>query len=88
MQVAGTALDFYAGHYVPWLSHAGEARRVIAPGVVIYTDRARYDELVREGFMPREVIRSPDYRVQVPGVRFLDPRTRDSVLEDRFLLLY
>lgn len=88
MQVAGTALDFYAGHSVRWLSDAGEARPVIAPGVVIYTDAARFKELRDAGLQPRSVFVLPNYEVQLLGLDFLLPSTREAALDERYLLKY
>lgn len=88
MQVYGTALDFYAGFHVPWLSDAGEARAAIRPGVVIYTDQEHLDELMQAGLAPLAVDTLPSYSVQVLGLDFLRPSTRAQVVQDRFLLRY
>ncbi|MBL0128336.1 MAG: glycosyltransferase family 39 protein [Flavobacteriales bacterium] len=88
MQVSGTALDFYAGHPVRWLSDAGEARPVIGPGVVIYTDRERYKELIAADLVPKEVIEFPDYSVQMLDLDLILPYSRASAIRSRFLLRY
>ena len=88
MQVAGTALDFYKGHPVRWLSNTGEARPVIAPGVVIYTDHLRFQELLEAGLAPSSVITLPNYEVQLLGLDFILPQTRDAALNARYLLKY
>jgi 4-amino-4-deoxy-L-arabinose transferase-like glycosyltransferase len=88
LQVSGTALDFYAGHPVPWLSDAREAREVIAPGVVLYTDSLRYYELLDADLPPLSVKTLPNYPVQLLGLDFIFPSTRMSVVEDRYLLKY
>lgn len=88
MQVAGTALDFYAGHPVRWLSDAGEARSVVAPGVTIYTDEGRYRELLDAGLAPRSVITLPNYEVQLLGLDFILPASRHHVVKQRYLLTY
>lgn len=88
MQVSGTALDFYAGHRVRWLSNAGEARSVITSGVVIYTDSLRYAELRAAGLVPREAQSVRSYPVQLLGLDFILPSARMIALEERYLLHY
>lgn len=88
MQVAGTALDFYAGYPVRWLSDAEEARAVITPGVAIYTDQQRLDELVEAGLPPRNVQAIDYYSVQLIGLEFILPESRAAVIEQRYLLRY
>ena len=88
MQVSGTALDFYAGHPVRWLSDPGEARSVIVPGVTIYTDAERYRELINAGFVPVHDSILPNYEVQLLGIDFILRRSRDDVIEERHLLSY
>jgi 4-amino-4-deoxy-L-arabinose transferase-like glycosyltransferase len=88
MQVAGTAMDFYAGYPVRWLSDADEARAVIRPGVGIYTDRERYQELLRAGLRPAAVDSLPHYSVQLLGADFLLPGSRAAAVEQRYLLTY
>ncbi|HQV75853.1 MAG TPA: hypothetical protein PLE78_10200, partial [Flavobacteriales bacterium] len=88
MQVSGTAMDFYAGYPVKWISNADEARSVIAPGVVIYTDGPHRAELINAGLVPSEETILKNYPVQVLGVDFLLPNDRPALLEDRFLLQY
>ncbi len=88
MQVSGSALDYYAGYPVPWISHAGEARAVIAPGVVIYTDAEHRKELVDAGLVPVSEVIFQNYTIQLLGLKFLRPRSRDEQLAPRYLLLY
>ncbi len=88
MQVSGSALDYYAGYPVPWISHAGEARAVIAPGVVIYTDAEHRKELVDAGLVPVSEVMFQNYPIQLLGLKFLMPRSRDEQLAPRYLLLY
>lgn len=88
MQVAGTALDFYAGYPVRWLSDAGEARPVISRDVVIYTDASRYKELREAGLVPRTVVVLPNYEVQLLSLDFILPTTRAAALQERYLLKY
>lgn len=88
LQQSGTALDFYTGHPVPWLSDVDEARPVIAPGVVIYTDGDHRRMLEEAGLVPQRVIGMKNYTVQLLGVEVLHPRLRDTVLEDRYLLVF
>lgn len=88
MQVAGTALDYYTGYPVRWLSNAGEARDVIAPGVVIYTDSLRYRELLDASLLPRTVTTLKNYEVQLLGLDFILPSSRQAALEERYLLRY
>lgn len=88
MQISGTALDFYAGYPVRWLSHAGEARRAIEPGVTIYTDEGHRAELLAAGLVPLSEDRLWNYPAQRLGLPFLFPAQRAAVLEQRFLLHY
>ncbi|MCB0763919.1 MAG: glycosyltransferase family 39 protein [Flavobacteriales bacterium] len=88
MQVSGTALDLYAGHAVQWLSDVQEARPVIAPGVVIYTDPVHRARLIEAGFAPVKEIELPDYRVQLLGIEMLLPAERARVLEKRYLMCF
>jgi len=88
MRVSGTALDFYAGFPVPWLSHAEEARAVVVPGVAIYTDAEGLRELLDAGLVPVERITLEDYRVQLLDLQMLLPDRRAEVLEERWLLRY
>lgn len=88
MQVSGTAMDFYAGYPVKWISNADEARAVIASGVVIYTDGPHRAELIEAGLLPRKDTVLKNYPVQVLGIDFLLPKDRPALLEDRFLLEY
>lgn len=88
LQQSGTALDFYTGHPVRWLSDVEEARPVIAPGAVIYTD-ARHKRLMEEaGLVPQRMIGLKNYTVQLLGPEVLHPGLRGTVLEDRYLLIY
>lgn len=88
LQVAGTALDLYAGHPVRWLSNLEEARAVIAPGVVIYTDAAHAQALREAGFVPKDSLVLQDHRVQLLSPEFLLPSTRSKVLGSRLILVY
>lgn len=88
LQVSGTAMDYYAGYPVPWLSDAREARLVLAPGVVVYTDAPHRKELIDAGLVPEREVHLENFPAQRLSFRFLDTRTRAGVLEDRFLLLY
>ena len=88
LQVSGTALDFYAGHPVQWLSNMDEVRSVIAPGVVIYTDRRWRDELIGAGLVPVRDTILPNYEVQLLGIDILLPATRHHALQERHLLRY
>lgn len=88
LQVSGTALDFYAGRPVAWLSDAEEARAVIAPGVVIYTDTRHKRALEEAGLGPQRAITLWNYPVQLLGWEMLHPERRREVLEERYLLLY
>ena len=88
MQVSGSALDYYAGYPVPWLSDAKEAHVVIAPGVVIYTDAEHRKQLVDAGLRPVTEVVFQNYSIQLLGLRFLRPHSRDEQLTPRYLLLY
>lgn len=88
MQVAGTALDYYAGYPVAWLSEVSDAQEVIAPGVVIYTDARRRDDLLNAGLVPRKEEVLTNYTVQMLSLPFLLPERREALLEKRYLLQY
>lgn len=88
LQVAGTALDRYAGFAVPWLSTVEEASRVIRPGMHIYTDPAHEAALRAAGLEPLRVASWPDARVQVIGLDFLVPARRDALLDERVILRF
>lgn len=88
LQVAGTALDRYAGFTVPWLSNVEEAVRVIHPGVHIYTDPGHEAALRAAGLAPVRVVSWPDVRVQVIGLDFLVPTRRAALLEERVILRF
>lgn len=88
LQVAGTALDRYAGFTVPWLSNVEEAARVIRPGVHLYTDPAHEAAIRAAGFRPVRVASWPDARVQVIGLDFLVPARRKALLEERVVLRF
>lgn len=88
MQISGSALDFYAGFPVRWLSNTREAALVVAPGVVIYTDDLHAKELEGAGLVPKEKLLLLDYDVQMLGLDFLLPQLRQQVLRRRYLLRY
>ncbi|MBK6627352.1 MAG: glycosyltransferase family 39 protein [Flavobacteriales bacterium] len=88
LQVAGTALDRYAGFTVPWLSNVEEAARVIGPGVHIYTDPTHEAALRAAGLAPVRVASWPDVRVQVIGLDFLVPTRREALLEERVIVRF
>lgn len=88
LQQSGTALDFYFGGPVPWLSNVDEARPVVAAGVVIYTDAPHRRMLEEAGLVPQRVIGLKNYTVQLLGMEVLHPQLRKTVLEDRYLLIY
>lgn len=88
MQVSGTALDFYAGYPVRWLSDAEEAASVIRQGVTIYTDSAHYHELLNADLIPDDVNVLPQYEVQLLGIDFILPAHRERAIQQRYLLRY
>lgn len=88
MQISGSAMDYYAGAPVKWLSDVGEARNVIGPGVAIYTDEVHRELLLKAGLEPKEEIRLWNFPAQRLALPFLSPANRHSVLEKRFILWY
>ncbi len=88
MQASGSALDFYAGFHVRWLSHADEARHVIAPGVTIYTNAELHQEMLDAGQVPRETLQLYHYPVQLMGFDLLLPKRRQQVIQSRYLMRY
>ena len=61
---------------------------MLAPGVVIYTDLARYEELLQAGLFPKEAIALKQYEVQLLGIDFILPTSRAHAVEQRYLLRY
>jgi 4-amino-4-deoxy-L-arabinose transferase-like glycosyltransferase len=88
LQVSGSAMDYYAGYPVPWLSDAREARGAIRPGVSIYTDAEHRQELLEAGLVPRSELRLSNHPAQRLSLPFLSADKRPDVLEDRFILRY
>ncbi|MBL7945845.1 MAG: glycosyltransferase family 39 protein [Flavobacteriales bacterium] len=88
LQVSGSAMDFYAGYPVPWLSDAREARAAMKPGMAIYTDAVHRQELLDAGLVPRSEVRLPNHPAQRLSLPFLSPGRRAEVLEDRFIMRY
>jgi hypothetical protein len=84
----GPALNFYARRVVPWRSTLSEAQAFIRPGVVIYADELRLEELHAAGSPPDSVMAFPHYPVQTPDGRFLRSDTRDAAITRRYLLFY
>jgi len=68
------------------LSHAGEARAVLAPGVTIYTDAVHRTELIQAGLIPVREDRLWNHPAQRIGLPFLFPEQRQAILEPRYLL--
>ncbi|MFZ1331999.1 MAG: glycosyltransferase family 39 protein, partial [Flavobacteriales bacterium] len=52
MHLSGTAMDFYAGYPVRWISNVEEARGVLKPGIAIYTDVLHREQLIEAGYRP------------------------------------
>ena len=86
--IGGTALNFYAGHTVEYKFDAHEAMPFIAPGMVVYTDPANFQGLIERGAVPQEVVHLKNYRVQLLGIDFLDPATRDRSLTDHVIVRF
>ncbi|MEO8589733.1 MAG: glycosyltransferase family 39 protein [Flavobacteriales bacterium] len=86
--VGGTALNFYAGYTVNYKFNADEARPLIAPGMHVYTNAEQRRNLEALGLVPVEVMQLSNYDVQLLGIDFVLPESRQSVLEDRYLLSY
>lgn len=83
--IGGTALNFYAGHTVRYVFDAHEAMPFIVPGMVVYTDSANFQGLIERGAVPQEVLHLKNYRVQLLGIDFLDPATRERTLTDHVI---
>lgn len=88
LQVSGSAIDFYAGYPVPWLSDAREARAAIRPGAAIYTDAQHRQELLDAGLVPKSEVRFSNHPAQRLSLSFLSPGKRAEVLEDRYIMRY
>jgi hypothetical protein len=88
LQTSGSAIDYYAGYPVPWIGNADDARKVIRPGVVIYTDEPHRRDLIEAGLVPLEVMELANHPAQRLSVPFLLPVHRPSTLEQRYLLIY
>lgn len=88
LQMSGSAIDHYAGYPVPWIGNADDARQVIRPGVVIYTDEPHRRVLIEAGLVPVEIMELANHPAQRLSVPFLLPVHRPSTLEQRYLLIY
>ncbi len=88
VNVGGTALNFYTGYTVLYKFNADEARPLIKPGMVVYTNAENAAQFNEHGPVPIERIHLPNYNVQLLGLDFVLPKTRASTLEDRYLLRY
>lgn len=84
----GRALDFYAGHIVPWVYDADSLQSVISDGTAIYANEERYHELLNRGLQPTNVIVFDDFEVQKLTIRFLNPNTRAEAIRKKYLLVY
>lgn len=88
MQQSGTAIDFYAGYPIKWLSDVREAKNVIGPGVAIYTDPEHREQLVQAGYQPEREVEFDNYKVQLLGFDLIAPNARKAALEKRYVLIY
>jgi len=86
--VGGTALNFYAGYTVNYKFNADEARPLIEPGMFVYTNAEQLAQLEALGAVPLERTHFDNYDVQLLGLDFVLPHSRDRVTEDRYLLRY
>lgn len=84
----GHALDFYAGHAVPWYNTMERVKPLIGPGTVVYVDAEHRRQLLDWGLAPGRELSIDHYPVQLLSRAFLDPRRREAVLSKRYLLFY
>lgn len=84
----GRALDFYAGRIIPWLDDNASVIEVLKPGMVIYANQERRDELFSKGFPPEREVVLENFEVQKLSIKFLNPTTRHQALNKNYLMFY
>lgn len=84
----GHALDFYAGHAVPWYDTMEQVKPLITRGTVVYVDADHRRQLLDWGLKPDRELSFDHYPVQLLSRAFLDPRRREAALTKRYLLFY
>jgi 4-amino-4-deoxy-L-arabinose transferase-like glycosyltransferase len=84
----GRAFDFYGGGIVPWMNDVASTIEAIEPGIIVYANQARYNELKKYSVLPKEEIVFENFEVQKLTVKFLNPETRDKTLRKNYLLFY
>lgn len=84
----GRALDFYAGRIIPWLEDNASVIKTLKPGMVIYANQERRDELISKGFPPEREVVLENFEVQKLSIKFLNPKTRDEALKKNYLMFY
>jgi hypothetical protein len=84
----GRVLDFYTGGVVFWAEDIETAISKIDTGVVVYANKASYDELLTRESNPKKVIVFDNFAVQNLTIPFLIPKTREETLKQNYLLFY
>lgn len=84
----GRAMDFYAGHIVPWMPDVASTIARIEPGIVVYANEQRYQDLLHFAKPPLRKLEFDDFEVQRLSIKFLNPETRALTLRKKYLLFY
>lgn len=82
------ALDFHAGHTVPWLRNISEADAAMRPGLYIYCNSEGRDALLRAGHPAAQEWTFRAYPVQVLTLDFLLPERRANLVKTNYLLRF
>jgi len=84
----GHSLNFYAGGTVPWYARVQAIEPSIRPGICVVADSTHSAELMAAGFIPKEKIAFPSFRVQMLTWKFVNPATRKQSLRTSYVLRY
>ena len=84
----GRALDFYGRRIIPWLEDVATVISEIKPGMVIYANEERRNELVSRGHVPQREVVLENFEVQKLSIKFLNPETRHQAVKKNYLMFY
>lgn len=94
LHTRGHALDYYAGHVITYfeaipgtVTQGGTTiTNVIARGTYIFTNQQGLDELYRAGYQIEIVKAYPHYKVTAITWAFINPKSRNQTLQERYLV--
>lgn len=84
----GRTLDFYGGRIVRWLEDVATVIAEIKPGMVIYANEERRNELIGRGYRPEREVVLENFEVQKLSFQFLNPKTRSQAVKKNYLMFY